>query len=109
MSRKRATVMTSATLTVEGRFDYVKGRLGVPDAASVRVPSEFDFTEQAILYLPKQMPAPNSSQYADAVSREVADLLRRTEGRAFVLFTSYAMLRTVRAASSNEAMEMSSE
>ena len=96
VDRMRATVMTSATLTVEGRFDYVKGRLGVPDAASVRVPSEFDFTEQAILYLPKQMPAPNSSQYADAVSREVSDLLRRTEGRAFVLFTSYAMLRTVR-------------
>ena len=96
VDRMRATVMTSATLTVEGRFDYVKGRLGVPDAASVRVPSEFDFTEQAILYLPKQMPAPNSPQYADAVSREVSDLLRRTEGRAFVLFTSYAMLRTVR-------------
>ena len=94
--RMRATIMTSATLTVEGSFNYVKGRLGVPHADSLRVPSEFDFTEQAILYLPRQMPPPKSPQYGDAVAREVRDLLQRTEGRAFVLFTSYAMLRTVR-------------
>jgi ATP-dependent DNA helicase DinG len=95
-NRMRATIMTSATLTVEGSFDYVKSRLGVPEADAVRVASEFDFTEQAILYLPKQMPPPKSPQYGDAVAREVRDLLLRTEGRAFVLFTSYAMLRTVR-------------
>jgi ATP-dependent DNA helicase DinG len=95
-NRMRATIMTSATLTVEGSFDYVKGRLGVPHADSLRVQSEFDFTEQAILYLPKQMPPPKSPQYNDAVAREVRDLLLRTEGRAFVLFTSYAAMRTVR-------------
>jgi ATP-dependent DNA helicase DinG len=94
--RMKSTIMTSATLTVEGSFDYVKGRLGVPDAESLRVPSEFDFSEQAILYLPRQMPPPKSPQYSDAVAREVRELLLRTEGRAFVLFTSYAMLRTVR-------------
>ena len=96
IDRMRATVMTSATLTVEGSFDYVKGRLGVEDADSVRVKSEFDFNEQAILYLPRKMPSPKSSEFADAVGREVLELLTRTEGRAFVLFTSYAMLRTVR-------------
>jgi ATP-dependent DNA helicase DinG len=95
-NRMRATIMTSATLTVEGSFDYVKGRLGIPEANAIRVQSEFDFAEQAILYLPKQMPPPKSPQYGDAVAREVRDLLRRTEGRAFVLFTSYSMLRTVR-------------
>jgi ATP-dependent DNA helicase DinG len=95
-NRMRATVLTSATLTVAGSFDYVKGRLGVPHADSIRVQSEFDFTEQAILYLPKQMPPPKSPQYSDAVAREVRDVLQRTEGRAFVLFTSYAMMRTVR-------------
>jgi ATP-dependent DNA helicase DinG len=94
--RMRATIMTSATLTVEGSFDYVKGRLGIPEADSLRVPSEFDFSEQAILYLPRQMPPPKSPQYSDAVAREVLDLLHRSAGRAFVLFTSYAMLRTVR-------------
>jgi ATP-dependent DNA helicase DinG len=96
IDRMRATVMTSATLTVEGSFDYLKGRLGVPDAVSLRVPSEFDFTEQAILYLPRRMPAPKSPEFTDAVAREVLDLVTRTEGRAFVLFTSYAVLRGVR-------------
>ena len=96
INRMRATVLTSATLAVEGSFEYVKGRLGVEDADSVRVTSEFDFREQAILYLPRKMPSPKSPEFADAVAREVLDLLTRTEGRAFVLFTSYAMLRTVR-------------
>jgi ATP-dependent DNA helicase DinG len=96
IDRMRATVLTSATLTVQGSFDYVKGRLGVPDATSLRVASEFDFTEQAILYLPRHMPPPRSPEFAAAVAREVLGLLRQTEGRAFVLFTSYAMLRTVR-------------
>jgi ATP-dependent DNA helicase DinG len=94
--RMRATVMTSATLTVEGSFDYVKGRLGVDDADSLRVPSEFDFAEQAILYLPRKMPSPKSPEFADAVARETTELLMRTHGRAFVLFTSYSMLRAVR-------------
>jgi len=96
LDRMRATVLTSATLTIAGSFEYVKRRLGAHDAADLRVPSEFDFTEQAILYLPRQMPAPKSPDYGEAVAREVADLLRRTEGRAFVLFTSYAMMRSVR-------------
>ena len=96
LDKMHATVLTSATLTVAGSFDYVKRRLGAHDATVLRVPSEFDFTEQAILYLPRQMPPPKSPEYGVAVAREVLDLLRRTEGRAFVLFTSYAMLRSVR-------------
>lgn len=96
IDKMRATVLTSATLAVDGSFEYVRGRLGIDDAAAVRVPSEFDFSQQAILYLPKQMPPPKSAQFAEAVAREVLGLLTRTEGRAFVLFTSYAMLRTVR-------------
>ena len=79
-NRMRATVMTSATLTVAGSFDYVKGRLGVSEADCVRVQSEFDFAEQAILYLPKQMPPPKSPQYGDAVAREVRDLLTQDRG-----------------------------
>jgi ATP-dependent DNA helicase DinG len=96
LDRMKATILTSATLTIAGSFEYVKRRLGADDANQVRVPSEFDFTEQAILYLPRQMPAPKSPDYGEAVAREVLELLRRTEGRAFVLFTSYAMLRLVR-------------
>jgi ATP-dependent DNA helicase DinG len=68
----------------------------VDDADSLRVASEFDFSEQAILYLPRQMPSPKSPDFAEAVARETIELLTRTAGRAFVLFTSYAMLRAVR-------------
>jgi len=96
LGRMRATVLTSATLTVEGSFGYARGRLGIDEASEVRVPSEFDFAEQAILYLPRQMPPPKSPQFGDAAAEQVLELLRRTQGRAFVLFTSYAMLRTVR-------------
>jgi ATP-dependent DNA helicase DinG len=94
--RMKATVLTSATLAVEGSFEYVKTRLGAEDADCLRVPSEFDFSEQAILYLPRKMPQPKSPDFADAAAREVLELLTRSEGRAFVLFTSYAMLRSVR-------------
>jgi ATP-dependent DNA helicase DinG len=61
----------------------------------VRVPSEFDFTQQALLYLPKRMPPPRSPSFAEGVAREAIELLKRSRGRAFVLFTSYAVLRTV--------------
>ncbi len=97
LERMRTTVLTSATLTVDGTFGYVRDRLGIGTAAEVRLPSEFDFTRQAVLYLPRSMPDPRSSDFALAAGREVIELLKRSEGRAFVLFTSYATLRAVQA------------
>lgn len=93
---RHATVLTSATLTVEGTFDYAKGRLGVPDALTVRVPSEFDFRTQAVLYLPDEMPDPRSREYNAAAAEAIESLLGCTNGRAFVLFTSYAAMHEVR-------------
>jgi ATP-dependent DNA helicase DinG len=95
LDRMTATVLTSATLSVDGRFDYVRGRLGVQKAHEARLLSEFDFTRQAILYLPKKMPDPRSPEFVTAAAREVVEILKRTQGRAFVLFTSYANLRQV--------------
>ncbi len=97
LDRMQATVLTSATLTVDGTFEYVRARLGIGTAAEQRLPSEFDFTRQAILYLPRRMPDPRSTDFAMAAGREVVEILRRTRGRAFVLFTSYAMMREVQA------------
>jgi ATP-dependent DNA helicase DinG len=102
LERMRATVLTSATLTVDGSFDYVRSRLGIGQAREVRLPSEFDYARQAILYLPQRMPEPRSPGFGQAVAREVVEILRRTEGRAFVLFTSYAVLREVHALASDE-------
>jgi ATP-dependent DNA helicase DinG len=97
LSGRAATVLTSATLTVDGSFAYVTGRLGVPEAATVRLPSEFDFQKQAILYLPDDMPDPRSTEFNRAVAWQVAQLLEHSEGRAFVLFTSYAAMHEVHA------------
>jgi ATP-dependent DNA helicase DinG len=95
LDRMTATILTSATLSVDGRFDYVRSRLGIRRAHEVRLPSEFDYGRQAILYLPKKMPDPRSPQFVAEASREVVEILRRTDGRAFVLFTSYNNLRQV--------------
>jgi ATP-dependent DNA helicase DinG len=94
-NRMRATVLTSATLAVEGSFEYVRGRLGIKQPDELRVASEFDYARQALLYLPRRMPPPRSPKFAESAAREVLDILTRTEGRAFVLFTSYSVLRTV--------------
>ena len=91
----KATVLTSATLAVDGGFDYVRGRLGIRHAEEARLLSEFDYSQQAILYLPRRMPLPRDPGFAEAAGRECLEILRRTQGRGFVLFTSYAMLRAV--------------
>ena len=97
LDRMRAAILTSATLTVDASFAYVRGRLGIGEAAELRVPSEFDYAEQAVLYLPRDVPVPGRNTFGAAVARHVAGLLRVTRGRAFVLFTSYATLREVQA------------
>ena len=93
--RFRTVVLTSATLAVEGSFDYIKGRLGITVAEELQVASEFDYRQQALLYLPRRMPPPKSPSFAEAVARETVALLTRSRGRAFVLFTSYRVLRAV--------------
>jgi ATP-dependent DNA helicase DinG len=102
LDRMKATVLTSATLTVDGSFEYVRGRLGIRQAQALRLASEFDYTRQAVLYLPKRMPDPRSREFAGAAAREVVEILKRSRGRAFVLFTSYASLREVQALASPE-------
>ena len=95
IDRAEGTVLTSATLAVDDTFDYVRGRLGITDALEKRFPPEFDFKEQAVLFLPPGMPDPRSARFAGAMARQLEELLRATRGRAFVLFTSYANLRAV--------------
>ena len=93
--RMRAVVLTSATLAVDGSFEYVKGRLGIKQAEELRVASEFDYATQALLYLPRRLPSPKAPAFAEAAAREITEIVTRSRGRAFVLFTSYAVLRAV--------------
>jgi ATP-dependent DNA helicase DinG len=102
IDRMKTLVFTSATLTSDGSFGYVRSRLGVSDADEIRLDSEFDYARQAILYLPRSMPDPRSPQFVRAASREIVEILKRTNGRAFVLFTSYANLREVRSVAESE-------
>jgi len=102
LDRMESTVLTSATLTVDNSFEYVRGRLGIADARELKLDSEFDYASQAVLYLPRKMPDPRSPQFVQSAASEVIEILKRTEGRAFVLFTSYANLREVHRIASSE-------
>ena len=91
----RAAVLTSATLAVDGRFDYLKSRLGIAEADELVLPSPFAFDEQAVLYVPRRMPEPRSPAFVERAAEEVRQLLELNRGRAFVLFTSHANMNAV--------------
>lgn len=92
-----AWVFTSATLAVGDSFDHFAGQLGLEDAQMLKLDSPFDFQNNALLYLPDNMPAPNERFYVDAVVSCVRDVLEASAGRAFVLFTSHSALRAAAA------------
>ncbi len=94
----RAAVLTSATLTVEGKFDFFRARLGLADAETLIVDSPFDHARQAVLYLPAKMPEPREPAFMARATAEIRGLLAITGGRAFLLFTSYANLTRCREA-----------
>ncbi len=91
-----ACVFTSATLSSGGDTRYFENRIGLSEGSEplyerdvAILPSPFDFERQAALYVPKDLPWPNEPNFAAAVADEVASLCDLTEGRAFVLCTSF--------------------
>ncbi len=88
-------VLTSATLTVAGSFDYTESRLGLSGARTLDVPSQFDFSKQALLYVPPHLPDPRERDYTLHAASEIENILEASSGRAFVLFTSYQQMRQV--------------
>jgi ATP-dependent DNA helicase DinG len=86
-------VLTSATLTVQGGFEHIRKRLGMTDARELVVPSHFRYGEQALLYLPPQMPDPRDPEFPEAAAVCIRRVLELSKGRAFCLFTSYAQMR----------------
>jgi len=88
-------VLTSATLSVGGSLEFVRRRLGLRYARDRVLDSPFDYAEQALLYLPQDMPEPRDPRFADLAAKEIIRLLEATSGRAFALFTSYAQMEQV--------------
>ncbi len=85
-------VLASATLAVNGGFDYIRGRVGLEHAREMIVPSHFDYPSQALLYVPPDLPDPREPQFVEKASQRVQQLLEISRGRAFCLFTSYSFM-----------------
>lgn len=92
--RVPCVVFTSATLTTGGDFAFVKRRLGIETEVSEEVvESPFRYEQQAALYAPTHLPDPRASDFADAAASEILELIRMSQGGAFVLSTSLRMMR----------------
>jgi ATP-dependent DNA helicase DinG len=88
-------IMTSATLAVSGRFDFLKQRLGMQVAQETVLPHEFDYGRQALLYIPAGLPDVRNPAFVQKAADEVSRLLKLTQGRAFCLFTSYSQMNQI--------------
>jgi ATP-dependent DNA helicase DinG len=85
-------ILTSATLTVAGRFEFIRQRMGVDHAKECQLSPEFDYEQQALLYLPQYMPDVRDPGFAAKATEQIVSLLELSQGRAFCLFTSYAQM-----------------
>ncbi|MBN2208832.1 MAG: ATP-dependent DNA helicase [Candidatus Coatesbacteria bacterium] len=83
-------ILTSATLSSERSFKYIKSRLGTPDPLELMLNSSFDFRSQALLYIPKHLPLPDDPDFVGKAATEIVRILKKSNGRAFVLCTSNA-------------------
>ncbi len=84
----RAWIFTSATLAVKQNFSHYQTEMGLLEARTACWDSPFNYQEQALLYVPQNMPEPNSPGYTEAVVQAALPLIEASKGRAFLLFTS---------------------
>lgn len=96
-SHPRAWIFTSATLAVKSDFSHYIGQMGLQEAATGYWNSPFDYGQQALLYVPKDMPEPNSPGYTASVAAAALPVIKASDGRAFVLCTSLRAMREVHA------------
>ncbi|NOT60473.1 MAG: ATP-dependent DNA helicase [Acidobacteria bacterium] len=89
-------VLTSATLTSNASFEFIRSRLGVEKAVELIADSNFDYKSQALIYLPKGMPDPRDRNFTEAAAAEIIKLLNLSQGRAFVLSTSHGGMQALR-------------
>jgi ATP-dependent DNA helicase DinG len=96
-----SVILTSATLSCgsasdeKGGFDFFTGRIGLDNCKILKLGSPFDYAKQVTLYIEKDLPDPNDPAFIDSASDAVRKYVQKTQGRAFVLFTSYEMLEAI--------------
>lgn len=95
LERMRSVVMTSATLTTDRGFDYLKDRLSCEEADELTLDSPFDYRKSALLYLCDDIPEPNQPGYQQVLERTLVELGTALDGRTLVLFTSHTAMRSV--------------
>jgi ATP-dependent DNA helicase DinG len=88
----KRTVLTSATLSIDGSFDYIKSRLGLESPTELVLQSHFDYGSQAMIYIPTHLPDPQSEEFTIRAAEEIERIVTVSRGRAFILFTSYKNL-----------------
>ena len=92
-SRCESVTLTSATMTVDGTFDYVRDRLGLPDADELQSPSPFDYRNSVLLAVANDVPQPGDPGHQRKLQDSLVDICRASGGRAMVLFTSHSALQ----------------
>lgn len=95
MQRANAWIFTSATLAIGDDFSAFSGQLGLAHCQHSRWESPYDFANNTLLYLPTDMPEPRDRQYAHRLIEVINEVTDASRGRAFCLFTSYAMMNQV--------------
>jgi DNA polymerase-3 subunit epsilon/ATP-dependent DNA helicase DinG len=90
---KSSVILTSATMTAHGTFDYMRRTLGAEIADELALGSPFDYESSTLLYLPTDIPEPNQRGHQAAMHRALIQTAKATGGRMLVLFTSYAALK----------------
>jgi DNA polymerase-3 subunit epsilon/ATP-dependent DNA helicase DinG len=98
---KTCVILTSATLTTNGEFNYIRNTLGAEDANELALGSPFDYENAALLYLCNDISEPHTNEYQSQLNKTIINLCRTTMGRALVLFTSYAQLKRTSKSISN--------
>jgi len=88
-----AWIFTSATLSVAGEFGHYARQLGLDDPVALSLASPFDYAHQALCFLPRGLPDPNTPDYTERVVATAREVLVASRGRAFLLFTSHRALR----------------
>jgi ATP-dependent DNA helicase DinG len=95
----KTVILTSATLTINHRFDYFRDRLGLNEVQhrlqDLGVPSSFRYREQVLLAIPNDVPLPGDSTFDETLAAMLQELMTLIQGRTLVLFTSYTSLERV--------------